>query len=585
MKIAFKNHQPIFWALTVSLISLLFLFSSCEESSFAVPTVSEKDYTVKDYGVYPMAQSITRSSNNGFWEAWDFIALKNGNQVETPWNNVSTTSAVPHDILQDIKYEDGWDLIFYRIEEGEGSVRNSPHLVFHNRYTGILKVFSYLSQEAFFPNNHGIWQIDTTERTSIFAFQNEIISKISEPQDNTYYVSNITKNSTHGFSIGWNCFQIELAYDPAQSGWMSISTLASNEIEISLSGNIEAETKGLMTTSKGNSYGNGVAKIAGEQASTWIDKKLKDKTIPKIALSILKDGVKAVVSGGVGKAIGALTGLFKKDETTTSFQLTTNGSFTVKGTAKFESTAPIPTLQFNIAPSQVGYLGVWGLKEEPTLLFTPYAILKSPQEYTNGYTREYRVDIVNYNTARASIVFNPTLDQYITKKSHSTDFFESGDYTKRDIWGRIGALGRIPNNYNDVVYENIRKPNYYMIADVAFMGEEDYLPIDQFEAPMEVFIPNVPNGPKGARPEFRYDSKFIATVGVSLTLPNGSEALSYRRCLPNIDWNYSDFNNGLYWFFYPCEPVTPTKNGYSIRSTNGLDREILKMEHQLNKTE
>lgn len=588
-KSASRRNSHLLFSFRSAIFSLtaavcgIFLFSACEkselENNVQIAVESEPELP----GVYPMAQTATRSGDNGFWESWDFVTLYSGQKVATPWNEISTTSDVPHDILEDIKYDDGWDLIYYLLDDLKtpGNYQgNSPYMIFHNRYTGILKVFCYMLAESFSPNNHGIWQIMTESPSSLFAFQNYPITTISKKEKVIHNVSNITDNSSHGFSIGWNCFQIELAYDPSQSGWMKISTVSSNTVELSFTGNLQAETNGIMTTSTGsNNYGSGIAKMAGDEAGTWIKNKINDKTILGIPTTLVSEGVKALVKGGVGSIIGAITGLFKSDNSTKSLQLTTNGTFSFKGQATFVSTTGIPSLQFSIDPSLVGYLGVWGLQEEPTLLFSPYAVLKSPQEYTNGYTREYQTDIINSGSAKASVLFNPRLSSFTQSKRASTEFFQAQQTTRPNIWGRTGVLGRDPRSGNKV-YDKLYKPNFYMYADVAFLGDEDvYIPVDQFDAPMEVFIPNVPGGPQGAIPQFHYDSRFVASIGVKLTLANGSEAYSYHQCYPKIDWNLSEYNNGLYWSLYPCEPVMQL-NSLSLTSPsiNLMDERIIPAE-------
>ncbi|MDE6772205.1 MAG: hypothetical protein K2J49_06355 [Muribaculaceae bacterium] len=561
--------------MTLTALSLLSILSGCgmDELSSDINTSETPKYELP--GVYPKAQTATRSSESGFWESWDYITLSNGQKVNTPWNKTSTISSVPHDILEDIKYNDGWDLIFYQLDDIESNgnyTGNNPHLIFHNRYTGILKGFCYMSSESFSPNNHGIWEIKTDGSTSLFAFQNNPITTISQKENKIHNVSNITDNSSCGFSIGWNCFQIELAYDPSQSGWISISTVASNTVKLSFTGNLEAETKGLITTSTGsNNFGSGIAKIAGDEAGTWISKKINDKTILGIPSSIISAGVKDIVSGGVGSIIGALTGLFKSDNSSKSLQLTTNGTFSIQGEANFVSTTGIPNIQFNIDPKLVGYLGVWGLQKEPTLLFSPYATLKSPQQYTNGYTREYRVDIANSNV-NASVLYNPGLSKFVKSRNITTEYYQTNHITRSNIWGTSGSLGRDPLRSNRV-YENLYQANLYMIADVAFLGDENaYIPANQVDAPMEVFIPNVPNGPKGAIPNFRYNSYYLASVGIKLTLNDGSEAYSYHQCVPYIDWNISEYNNGLYWYLYPCEPVARLNaRGLNIQPLDGLE--------------
>lgn len=565
--------------LVLILFCSTFIFVGCDKNELEIRDIAVAKHDSARNEIYPMDQYGTRSESNGYWESWNSITLGNGQKVNSPWNPTSVTSAVPHDILEDIKYNDGWDIIFPLPEDiNETSYKSkSQYLIFHNRYTGILKGFCYMSESSFHPNNHGIWQISMNTPTALFAFHNNPITKMSEKEQKDYYVSNITSNATHGFSIGWNCFQIELAYDPSQSGWLTVSALSSNTVELSLEGNLKANTEGLITESEGKgNYKSGIAKIAGEEAGKWITSKINDKTILGVPTSIVSAGLKSIVSWGAGSIIGAFTGLFKSQNTTKSLQLTTNGTFTINGSAIFQSTSGITPIQINMDPSKIGYLGVWGLKDEPTLLFSPYAMLESSQEHTNGYTREYRLSIVN-SGKKASITVNPKIYEIIDYVNSETNYYQSDKYTRRGVWGWSGSLGRDPINTKKI-YDGLYSPNFYMIADVAFLGDENqYLTIDQYDAPFEIFIPNVPNGPKGAIPNFRYDSKFLASVGVILTLPNGSVSYSFHRCVPKIDWNFSEFDNGMYQYLYPCEPVT------QIQSHNLHTKAVSKTDMNLNR--
>lgn len=541
---------------------MLSLLSACEEVDLQATSQVETNEQPKDPGVYPMSisRAATRSGeSSGFWESWNFITLNTGIQVPTPWNQTATYSAVPHDLLEDIKYDDGWDLIYYKLEDKKGSTHtgNSPFLVFHNRYTGILKGFCYITPESFTPSNYGIWQINTENPSSLFAFQNYPITKISEKQKKMQFVSNVTNNVTQGFCSGWNCFQLELAYDPSQSGWLYISTFSKNESEITLSGNLKSHTEGLLNIYQGNRDSkSGIAQAAGNEAGKWITRKLNDKTILGIPPSIIAEGVKSVVTGGVGSIIKAFTGLFRKDDTPKSLQLTTNGTFTINGTSTFTATTSVIPIEINLCPDSVGYLGVWGLKDEPTLLFSPYAMLKSPHTYTNGYTREYGLSITNHSYENAKVLINPTLDSYVQRSGSSTKYYQSSSYTRPNVFGTTGATGKDDNKNQSRVYDDLYTAGYDVSVNVAFKDEEGAnIPIDQYEAPMEIFIPKVPNGPAGALPQFSYNSKYVASVCVSLTLPNGSTALSYHQCYPKVNWNYSEFNNGLYRYLYPCEPL------------------------------
>lgn len=499
----------------------------------------------------------TRALANGYWESWERATI-DGESVNMPWHEKSTKSTVPPDILKDIAYNDGWDMIYPRTEDDIAAnwTHHTPYLIFHNRYTGVLKVFAYVVAVGYGSHNNGFWQITTDVPTSLFAFETNPISKVDERCIGTYNVGTITMDTvTRGFHLGWNCFQMELAYDPNQKDTLIISAAAQNQATLTFNGKTESNTKGVIATSSGSSNPTGgIAKIAGNGAADWIKAKINDKTILGISPSLVSEGVKALVSGGVGSIIGAVTGFFKKDDTSRSIHLTTNGSFTCGGTLTVNTTLGIDPIQLNLKPQYIGYLGAWGLKEVPALLFTPYAALKSPQEYTNGYTSEYILRMVN-TTTRATLLVNPRIKNFTTSTPVITEYYQTDHVTRPDIWGRSGVLGKDPMKYNKV-YEHLFKPNFYILADVAFKSKENVeIPVGRYEAPMEVFIPNVPNGPQGALPYFRYNSTYVATVGLKCVLPNGDEAYSYHQCIPKIDWKYSDYNNRLYWNFYPCEPV------------------------------
>lgn len=554
--------RKVTFSVIVSLCALC-LLGSCENNELDEPTTPIEASPKKFPGVYPMSitnRNATRAAGNGYWESWKSITLRNGTQIQAPWNATSTSSNTPHEFLEDVKYDDGWDLVFHLLEDnsGQGYQANSPYLIFHNRYTGILKVFYYLNPNAVVPNNNGYWQIKSQLPTSLFAFQNNPVSLITDKQTGIYHISNFAKNNSNGFGAGWNCFQIELAYDPSQSkaDWLEISAYSSNEAQITLSGDFQSETQGLITTAAGSeNYGKGLAELAGNAAENWISKKISDKTILGIPSSWIQDGVNSLVSKGVGKVFDAFVGLFKGDNTSSSsVQLTTKGTFTCSGNLTFTSATSIEGLDFCLNPDSIGYLGVWGLQAEPTLLLSPYAILKSKQEYTNGYTREYDISIAN-KSVKASMVINPNLKKFYKSCESITTYYQTDKYTRLNAISGNGSIGR-DYRQGDRLYEDLYSPNYNIIADVAFIGKENaHIPIDKFDAPMEVFIPNVPNGPQGAIPDFTYHSRYVATIGVKITLPDGSEAHSYHRCIPKFGWKFSDYDNGFYKYFYPCEPV------------------------------
>ena len=82
---------------------------------------------------------------------------------------LQSTTAIPYDIRMDIKSVDGWELIAHTVN-GYGDL-GVNYLIFHNKYTGVLKVFYYLEPEqAQFADNTAMWKLHFEIPQSCLAF-------------------------------------------------------------------------------------------------------------------------------------------------------------------------------------------------------------------------------------------------------------------------------------------------------------------------------------------------------------------------------------------------------------------------------
>ena len=80
--------------------------------------------------------------------------------------------------------------------------------------TGILKIFYYLEPNSSNLQNTAIWKLHFENPQSFLAFTSEYARLSSDKSVRDIYLSNITKDDSKGYTVGWNCFQVELAYDP-----------------------------------------------------------------------------------------------------------------------------------------------------------------------------------------------------------------------------------------------------------------------------------------------------------------------------------------------------------------------------------
>lgn len=332
---------------------------SCTEESLdnvSVLQTSQMSAKEKSLVAYPkqMAASSTRSvSQEANWEFWNKVLLASGDSVFTPWNSRYSGTAIPEDIRQDIKAKDGWDLIAHTVN-GYGE-QGMNYLVFHNKYTGILKVFYNLESYHSNLQNTAIWKIHFEQPQSLLAFSDKIAKLSTDKSDCDIYVSNFTNDETKGYSVGWNCFQTELAYDPDfTGGTMQIIPYNMTTSSVTYDGKIDASTTGVIVTTKTTNPTDGIVKgvanLAGKGAELWVKAKVAKGAFSKIS-SPLASGAGVLVKKGVSSLLGSFTGAFNsKGETTQSVQLNTEAEVGLVGEIKTLQTGLIKPLSMSIAP-------------------------------------------------------------------------------------------------------------------------------------------------------------------------------------------------------------------------------------------
>lgn len=370
---------------------------SCSESKISIENekillqpvqrVSEKDGVV-----YPSTDmnAMTRISYNGNidWVNGTKVTLPNGEEVDLPWVD---GGSLPFFMQQKLSPNNGWELIAHTMAPDTQS--NRSYLLFHNYVTGTLRVFCYMSTYAV--NNNGYWRISFSEPTKLLNFIGDYTLTKDENGRNDVIVSNSTTQYGGGFALGWNGFQIELAYDSDASGIMKIEPMNITTENIVMDGNFRSQTEGTIIGKSSSSTVvsgaiKGIGKLAGNSAEKWLKSILpnvqQNSRIIETStlLSLAKTGIISVFSG--------FSGLFKKDtQEILDVNLTTHGDISMNGVITTPTAAPMASVNIHLNMID-GKLGGWNISESPTMTWwtTVFNEMEQNKYVTN---REYIYEV------------------------------------------------------------------------------------------------------------------------------------------------------------------------------------------------
>lgn len=402
--------------------------------------------------VYPLVNKPKSRSTalDSDWETVNKVTLPSGVSVATPWGNY-VAGDVPVDIMRDIKKEDGWELIAHTMTPENDPGHN--YLIFHNYATGILKVFYYL--ENYQTNNMGIWRLQFDGGSQKYLnFADQVADPACYESDRTSIdVTNLTEKASKGFSAGWNCFQVELAYDPSPlCSSLRISAVAYNVQNIDLGGEYNSATDGmLISKSSSNPFSsmtNGIANLTGKSAEKWYNNKFGKNLTENSSRS----AIAGVISAGAKMLLNSLTSRFKKvTSTTQDIQLKTHGTVNLSGSLVMENPSPVKSITLNT--DFLGALGAWNLETWPVTYVEYHASL----DHIDGENYFYKVRD-SYNSC--SVILNPKLKDK-AKKYTSCELVE---YVKgmptckyNDSSFDRGTLGKTTQEYGtpakEVLYD------------------------------------------------------------------------------------------------------------------------------------
>lgn len=558
----------------LSLLMLTLGLCSCNDSLLPTEEMSLNPIVREDLdGTYPYSQQcVTRGISVPNWESWEKVRLSSGaiatDSVAVPWAKSIVSSNIPSQVRRDIKAENGWMLLKYTVNGNWGA--NNNYMFFYNKYTGVLKVFYYLSNGAV-QSNYGIWHLHINVPQKLFAFTQAIADPINglyQTQD--IYCTNITSTDAKGFVQGWNCFQVELAYDPQfLNGELTVNPVSRTSSDITLTGSYGSSSKGtLITTTTTNPTSgpiNGLAKAAGDEALSFIKSEASNmKFAPKIlnaAGSIISGGVSAIVKGGINLLFSSFIGRFNKEQSQNyDLQFTTNGTAEFAGTITTEVTGGLVPANLDLSKSALGIrLGVWNLTEQPTLFFDTTAKLlntdcnKLPRIYHLWKMKGNNMEGIGYNH---NYIINPDIYNSLKSRDCKFNYYSTNPYpieAKSYPQGTIEDLGykNMTSGSGSIVYENYQEiTSFYGKFEVKLPQPSN--PYGS-EVPRILFLPNGNSG-------ITHNILVKATTTLCVNNSVNDTIVITKTFVPKFEWDPSEYeiNKKLYGEY----PFTIVKEVY-----------------------
>lgn len=514
--------------------------------------------------IRPVSRSITPHTTPYInWEDTTKINIIGHGSVTLPWYN-GAQGAIPDYILQDYKRSDGWELLYnFCSDEFENAEGGKNYLIFYNKLTGKLRVY-YYSKQTITNGTTTIAQFRTSSPSRLFNFNDGYYSLPFYGGNGPIEVctSNITNSGSHSTSFGWNCFEVELAYDPiAPNNLLHIGFYDQNIKSLYLSGILNLQTDGTIITTDINNPVKPLLNLAGNAAGKAMEDAYvnarKGKRSTKFGAALGSLGSK-IVSSGLNLLFGGFLGIFDKtNETRYTVELKTEGTAEFTGSIQSNISSAITPIQNlripgteasdkdNVIPNYDQSLGVWNVVKLPTIelddVLTPtvYPVTPQPSSY-KGYCVDYQRSLYKVPFKKEDIVINPetmacisdyevevdyyviskfdgkyrlaedgNYDQYITKCVYEEEFSE-------DEWENVKKNDKTP--YSEE-YRRI-KTIFYELPDYIAEFENTSFSSPQYTYATwindDAILKNLQQNVKYKQPRTRIYSNYMAKVSVIL---------------------------------------------------------------------
>ena len=308
--------------------------------------------------------------------------------VELPWNAKSSNSNLPMNFCDDITPENGWDLVMNYC--GDTSETNRNFFALYNKWTGILRFFTYVPK-GFASGNDHLWEVIISGQTGMrqglpygLPLDKTVVDPSAIDMDtdgSSHFVSPwVSKRSTDKLitpRAGWWAFDVDMSqYQPGLDmsddmirlqmlSWTKENATFFSELMADLDGSISADINTKLTD-KASMY-------------TQANEAIQILSATGSMIGNAYQGNVGLVFTNWGNMTDHLFTLAGKNKSTTTFEgsinMTLKGNITTSGI--LEKSDPVtgvssPTISFSEFDTENTMLGrgVWNLKTSPVVWLT-----------------------------------------------------------------------------------------------------------------------------------------------------------------------------------------------------------------------
>lgn len=311
--------------------------------------------------------------------------------VNLPWDTTSgKQSNLPMNFCNDITPEEGWQLVFNNC--GNRNVVNGNFFALYNKWTGVLRFFTFTPAEFKSGNDH-LWEVTINGQTGMrqgLPYGLPLDASVVDPTaigmdtgGSAHYVSPwVGSRSSDGLitpNVGWWAFDIDMSqYQPGlditkdeirlqMRSWKKENASFFSELEAGLNGTIDAQIKTELTKK-------------ASQLTKYNETMQIITSVGAIAGSLAGENPNAGSAfTAIGSMVDHMTTLAGKNEGKTTFRgsinMTMKGSISTSGIISGSDPVSLvasPTFalsMFDTENTQFGK-GVWNLKTSPVVWVT-----------------------------------------------------------------------------------------------------------------------------------------------------------------------------------------------------------------------
>ena len=547
-----------------SCMAFVALFSCQDDLTPVNNAASSADDVVDlDGVVYPSSkfyQPMTKGTNGSFetdWETMNYIELPSqGTTIYTPWSSDGGDANLPYDFVFDVKKEDGWKMLLHTFNVDTEQMR---YFILYNQRTGIMKVFYYLSDDAYL-NNGGTWNLEFKSPQALLNHTGELAIPINLDKVNYWQCTNTVRLENKAFALGWNGFQVQLSYTPNTDPnlLIYIDSHCLNTADVNLFGKDYSYSEGtIMTHGSSNSlselvpdmsavFGNSAQEFINDQIDSG---KLKAKAEDADTKGLIGDIAQAVAKYGVNLIFNSLTSSLSN--TTTSpmdLQFITKGLIKMQGNISYNTNSPTMSLSKPFSKDYVGELGVWNLTEQPTIYLDPRADYVPNPPYDEMW-HEYNYQLRGVSRYDYDLVVNPDLKPHIKDQWVEIELVRywngTGAPEVPEIY-EFGSLGGRMNGFegnvykeSDLIYGNHLDSAAIYREPMAYTVYSKYgtTPDGEYHDPLPtVYVPDMPTY---TYMKFNSENIFLKMSLYLVTEFEGKEetTISTRTFIPKIEWD------------------------------------------------